>query len=68
MDRIELIKLVERILSAEDTEKKLHELIELLEAHIPDPQVVNYMYSKEYEDLTPEQIVDKALSYKPFYL
>lgn len=68
MERNELIELVKRIISVVDTEEKIHELIDILEDNVLDPKVIDYIYGKEYQDLTPEQIVDKALSYKSFLL
>ena len=36
-----------------------------LEQNVIDPDISDYIY---YDDLTPEQIVDKALAYKPILL
>lgn len=68
MDRIELIKLVERIVSATDTEEELVELRAKLMNNVADPNIIDYIYEKQYEDLTPDQVVDKALSYRTLYL
>jgi len=68
MERSQLIELVKRILSVADTEEKLQELRVDLENSVSDPKVIDYLYAKEYEDLSAEQIIDKALSYKPFML
>ena len=65
MDRIELIRLVEKIMRCEGTEKEQDELLELLEKNVLDPQVSNYIF---YEENTPEEVVDKALAYKPILL
>ena len=65
MDRTELIRLVERIMRCEGTEKEQDELLELLEKNVLDPQVSNYIF---YEENTPEEVVDKALAYKPIIL
>lgn len=65
MTREELIQLVEQIMKCEGTEQELDDLIFVLEKNVIDPQVTNYIY---YDDLTPEQVVDKALSYKPILL
>ncbi len=65
MDRIELIRLVEKIMRCEGTEKEQDELLELLEKNVLDPQVSNYIF---YEENTPEEVVDKALAYKPIIL
>jgi hypothetical protein len=65
MDRNELIKLVEKILDCEGTEEEVDEMIFKLEQNVIDPDISDYIY---YDDLTPEQIVDKALAYKPILL
>lgn len=36
--------------------------------NVPDPNAANYFFDIKYKDLTIEQIVDKALSYKPIQL
>ena len=65
MDREELIRLVERIMRCEGTEEEQDDLLELLEKNVLDPQVSNYIF---YEENTPEEVVDKALAYKPIIL
>ena len=65
MDRIELIKLVERIMRCEGTDEEQDELLELLEKNVLDPQVSNYIF---YEENTPEEVIDKALTYTPIIL
>lgn len=64
LNRDELINLVKKIcLCNYDTENELDEALTLLEGSILDPEVTDYIYNIKY-DLTPEEIVDKALSYK----
>ncbi|WP_299611417.1 bacteriocin immunity protein [uncultured Aquimarina sp.] len=66
MTRRELIELVKEIINVENkTEKEIDRLLEILEQNVPDPEVSDLIY---YDELTPEQIVDKALSYKPIQL
>lgn len=66
MIREELIKLVKDIVNVENkTEKEIDKLTKILEQNVPDPEVSNLIY---YNELTPEEIVDKALSYKPINL
>jgi hypothetical protein len=65
MDRIELIDLVKLITDAEGTDAEIEQKIYELKQHILDPQVTNYVF---YDDLTPEEIVDKALKYRPIQL
>ena len=65
MTREELISLVEKIMKCQGTEKEIDEMIELLEENVIDPEVTNYIF---YEENTPEEVVDKALAYKPIIL
>ena len=65
MNREELIQLVDRIMKCEGTEEEQDALLALLENNILDPQVSNYIF---YENNTPEEVVDKALAYKPIIL
>ncbi len=66
MTRQELIELVEDIINIDGkTEKEIDKLLDLLKHNVPDPNVSDLIY---WNDLTPDQIVDKALSYKPIRL
>ena len=66
MDKKELIKLVRDIMNVKGkTEEEINELIDTLEKNVPHPAVTDLIY---YEDLTAEEIVEKALSYKPLQL
>ena len=65
MNREELISLVEKIMKCEGSEEEEDELLKLLEENVLDPRVSSYIY---YEENTPEEVVDKALSYKPIIL
>ncbi|MGC6432031.1 MAG: bacteriocin immunity protein [Jejuia sp.] len=61
MTRKELISLVENIKDSEDkTEQELDNLINILKRNVLHPEVTDLIY---YNELTPEEIVDKALSY-----
>ena len=76
LSREELIELVQKILSFDGCkgEKYLNywwdnvepKLIETLKQNVPDPQV--YSYLGDSRNLTSEEIVDLALSYKPIQL
>lgn len=68
MKREELIILVEKIIKAEGTEEEVINNMLLFNANVPDPEAANYLVKKEYDDWTAEQIVDKALSYRPIQL
>ncbi|SKA06308.1 hypothetical protein SAMN04488128_102546 [Chitinophaga eiseniae] len=65
MTRSELINIVRKIANAEGSEKEQDRLLDLLMQNVPDPDVANYIFC---DDLTPEEIVDKALAYKPIQL
>jgi len=65
MTREELIELVKKISAAEGTEEEINNMLSLLKKNVPDPRVSNYIY---WDDLTPEEVVDKALKYKPIQL
>jgi len=64
----ELIKLVEEIIAVNyNTEEEGAALCALLESNVLDPYIIDYIYFHKPR-LTPEEIVEKALSYKPIIL
>lgn len=65
LTRDELVILVERIQKCQGSEKEIDKMIGLLERNVIDPEVSNYIF---YEENTPEEVVDKALAYKPIIL
>lgn len=66
LNREELIVLVTRIMKAEiKTEAEDDQLLEEFLDNVIDPEAVNYIF---YDNLLPEEVVDKALSYKPIRL
>ena len=65
MTREELIALVDKIMKCHGTEKEIDDMMELLQQNVTDPEVTNYIF---YEENTPEEVVDKALAYKPIIL
>jgi hypothetical protein len=66
-NREELIALVQKMGEAKGTEEELHSDIALLNQRIADPKVTDYIYWSK-EELTAEQVVDKALQYRPILL
>lgn len=69
MTREELIELAQKIMNAEGaTEEEYRANIHLFKANVPDPNAANYFFDMKYKDLSIEEIVDKALSYKPIQL
>lgn len=66
MTREELIELITSITTVEGkSEQEIDNLIDVFIANVPHPSPTNLIY---YEDLTVEEVVDKALSYKPIQL
>ncbi|MCE7991643.1 MAG: hypothetical protein HEP71_06675 [Roseivirga sp.] len=66
MSKEELVELVQQIISMENkTEQEIDLLIDKLVSNVPHPEVTDLIF---YDDLTPEEIVEKALSYKPIRL
>ena len=69
MNKEELVALVKKIIAAAGTNQDENDaLIELFEKSVPHPHAIDFIFSKEHEDLTPEEIVNKALDYRPFQL
>ncbi len=68
MSRVELIELVRKIMAVEGTEKEIDEMVDTLEANVLHPEVTDLMFYPEKEDVTPEEVVDQALAYKPILL
>lgn len=67
LTREELISLVNKIVECEGSEEEINKMIEVIEKNVPHPEVSDLIYWNE-EELTSEQIVDKALKYKPIQL
>lgn len=67
LSKLELIELVEKIMKSKGTEEEIDNMIEELERNVPHPEVSDLIFWNE-EELTPEQIVDIALAYKPIQL
>ncbi|MBC9912687.1 hypothetical protein [Chitinophaga varians] len=65
MTREELIELVKKIAAAAGTEEEIDNMLSLLAEQVSDPHVSDYIY---WEDLTAEEVVDKALKHKPIQL
>lgn len=67
LTRDELIKLVNKIVECEGSEEEIDEMIEVVKRNVLHPEISDLIFWNE-EELTPEQIVDKALEYKPIQL
>lgn len=81
LSREDLIELVRRIMNFERSEEAWEKSdddpqmswIEILRNNVPDPRISDYIFYPNKDNLssremTPEEIVDKALSYKPIIL
>ncbi len=67
LTREELINLVSKIIECEGSEEEIDEMIEVVKRNVPYPDISDFIYWSE-DELTPEQIIDKALNYKPIQL
>jgi hypothetical protein len=67
IDRDELVQLARRILACDGTEEEMDALQLELERRLPGPGVSDLMFHQEPE-LTPEEIIERALAYKPIEL
>ncbi len=69
LSRDELIKLVTRLMNPQPGEKdEEHErLAAEIAAAVPDPRIIDYIF-QDATPKTPEEIVDKALAYRPIEL
>ncbi len=64
--REEIIGLIKEITDVSGkTEEQIDSLIENLEKGVTDPQISDYIF---WSDMTPEEIADKVLKYKPILL
>ncbi|MBE1442635.1 hypothetical protein GGC63_002059 [Paenibacillus sp. OAS669] len=59
--------MVRKIMKVEGNEEEIDSMIELLKYSVPHPEVSDLIYWNEHE-LTAEQVVEQALSYKPIQL
>ena len=69
LSREKLIRLVERIRagSEDGTQDDVVEWLTLLENNVPDPDVSDLIFHSEHR-MTSEQIIERALAYKPIQL
>ena len=66
LSRKEIVNLVEEIRKCENkSEEDIDRLIEKLERGTIDSRVSDYIF---WSEMTPEEIADKALKYKPIEL
>lgn len=68
MKKKELIELVKKIRAGKfETEEERSEMLEIFESNVPDPEASDLIYYHKPR-LTPEEIVEKALAYKPIII
>ncbi|MDQ1913741.1 bacteriocin immunity protein [Paenibacillus sp. GD4] len=67
LSKEEMIDLVRKIMNSEGSEAEIDIMIDLLKKSVPHPEVSNLIFWNE-EELTPEQVVEQAISYKPIQL
>jgi hypothetical protein len=68
MENKKLVKLVKDILDANDSsEEERHEMFLILEKNVPHPEPTNLIFHHKPK-LTAEEVVEKALSYKPIIM
>jgi hypothetical protein len=67
LSKADLIRLVEEIIQADGTEAEIDARIKLLRKNMVFPRVTDLIYYHEPE-LTAEEVIEKALAYKPIQL
>ena len=65
LSKDEIIHLIETITKCEDSEEEIDRLMDKLEQGVLDPQITDYIF---WEEMSPEEIADKVLNYKPIAL
>lgn len=66
LSREEIIDLIKEITDVSDkTEEQIDGLLEKLQNGVLDPEISDYIF---WSDMTPEEIADKVLNYKPILL
>jgi hypothetical protein len=64
LTRDELIERVRRIIDVDGTDEELEILADEINANVPHPDIIDLVYD-ENDAMTPQEIIDKALSYTP---
>lgn len=65
LSRQEMIDLINKVMECEGTEEEQEDLVQKLDEGVLDPEIITYVF---WTDMTPEEIADKALAYKPICL
>jgi hypothetical protein len=65
LSREELVEAVRRIMEVQGDAGELDELLDVVQANVPHPAVSDLIYwPPEGQDLTPEEVVARALAYR----
>lgn len=65
LSKLEIIDLVRRVCECKySSEEEEYEILNIIRSNIPAPDISDLIF-KHVPELTPEEIVEKALSYKP---
>ncbi|KPV56315.1 e9imm peptide [Paenibacillus sp. A3] len=67
LSREELIGLVEQVMQCSGEEWEMDIWLDMITSSVADPSISDYIFWSD-EDLSAEEIVDKALAYKPILL
>ncbi len=66
LNREELIDLVTKIIDADGTEEEVSDWIDLFQDNVPYPGASDLIFwPKDNRRVTPEEVVDEALAYRP---
>ena len=66
LSKEQIIDLINQILDVENhSEEEINSFVDKLKSGVIDPNISDYIF---WDNLTPGQIADKALSYKPICL
>ncbi|WP_435969577.1 hypothetical protein [Streptomyces sp. Qhu_M48] len=68
MTREEALPLVERLMNPETPEEKCSEILVALEQGLACPHISDYIFWSTDPNLTPEKVVDRAMTYKAIAL
>jgi hypothetical protein len=68
MSEEELAGLVQRIMDHNGADEEVGRMMNVLEANVPHPRVSDLIFWNKDGDLTAEEVVRRALAYKPIPL
>lgn len=68
LSKIQLIRLVQKIMKADGSEQEIDEMIGILEKNVPHPAISDLIFYPEKDNVTAEEIIEEALNYKPIIL